>query len=117
LVLLVQVLVAKLRSYINSECVPLDNDHSKTVFRYDWNNNFHKLFFKFALKFAVTMGRVAVIGGTSSESPSVLYLEQSLCEVLTFIIIIDVGREAIDAIVERGNYEVKTMSQNVNLYT
>jgi hypothetical protein len=62
------------------------------------------------------MGKVAVIGGTSSEYPGVMYLREGLSGVLKSNTI-DVGREVIDAIVQRGSYEVTIMSRKVKLNT
>jgi len=60
------------------------------------------------------MGKVAVVGGSSSTYPGVVYPRLSLTGVLTSIII-DVGREVIDAIAKRGNYEVTILSRKVIL--
>lgn len=60
------------------------------------------------------MGKVAVIGGTSSEYLDVIFSRRSLSGVLKSNTI-DVGREVIDAIIKKGNYVVTIMSRKVNL--
>jgi len=80
-----------------------------TIFIFLFSGNIHGF-----LNLGWKIGKVAVVGGSSSTYPGVVYLRLSLTRVLT-LIIIDVGREVIDAIAKGGNYEVTILSRKVIL--